>query len=93
MQASDLPSLLAQMLRDEVRAAVAEALAEATPARQPPPALLTSDGLAQQLQISRSKLDELVREGLPFVKVGATRRYELAEVLNWLKFNTSGEPS
>lgn len=94
MQASDLPFLFVQMLREQVKEAVAEALAEVVPARQPAaPALLTSDELAQSLKVSRSKLDELVRAGLPFVKVGSTRRYELAEVLNWLKFNTSGEPS
>lgn len=85
MQASDLPSLLVQMLRDEVRAAVAEALAEATPARQPPPALLTSDELAQSLKVSRSKLDELVRAGLPHVRCGATRRFEFDRVLTWLR--------
>lgn len=89
-----LVPLVATVLRaDPIREALAEVLAGAIPARQPAPALLTSDELAQQLRISRSKLDELAKEGLPFVRVGSTRRYELAEVLNWLRFTTSGEPS
>lgn len=35
--------------------------------------------------ISRSKLGELVRSGLPHLRVGATRRFEFDRVLSWLR--------
>lgn len=91
MGTDDLPSLFVQLLREQVKAAVTEALAGALPAQQPAPALLTSDELAQQIQVSRSKLDELVRAGLPYLRVGSTRRFELPAVLSWLRSQTDDE--
>jgi excisionase family DNA binding protein len=48
--------------------------------------MLTAEELQQQLNISRSTLYRLRKEGLPHVQMGyRTLRYDLVEVLNWLK--------
>jgi excisionase family DNA binding protein len=48
--------------------------------------MLTAEELQQQLNISRSTLYRLRKEGLPHVQVGyRTIRYELPAVLRWLK--------
>lgn len=78
-------SALALLRAEPIREALAEVLAEVVPARQPAPELMTSDELAQSLKVSRSKLDELVRAGLPHVRCGATRRFEFDRVLTWLR--------
>jgi excisionase family DNA binding protein len=53
-----------------------------------PKLLLTPDELCDALGIGRSKLDELVRKGLPQVRLGAqTPRYKLADVETWFAMN------
>lgn len=80
-------SALALLRAEPIREALAEVLAGAMPARQPAPALLTPDQLAQQLQISRSKLDSMLSDDptFPFVRVGAVKRFELEKVLDHLR--------
>lgn len=80
-------SALALLRAEPIREALAEVLAGAMPARQPTPALLTPDQLAQQLQVSRSKLDSMLTDDptFPFVRVGAVRRFELEKVLDHLR--------
>jgi hypothetical protein len=57
-----------------------------TEAQRPaPPALLTSEQIAHELGISRTVLGQLRREGLPCVTVSGRARYELADVLSWLR--------
>lgn len=47
--------------------------------------MLTATELQQQLNISRSTLYRLRKEGLPHVQVGyRTIRYDYVEVLKWL---------
>lgn len=84
-------SALALLRAEPIREALAEVLAEVVPARQPAPELMTSDELAQSLKVSRSKLDELVRSGLPHLRVGATRRFELERVLAYLREQSDQE--
>lgn len=83
-----LVPLVATVLRaDPIREALAEVLAERLPAQSERPALLTPDQLAQQLQISRSKLDSMLSDDptFPFVRVGAVKRFELNAVLDYLR--------
>ena len=47
--------------------------------------LLTPQALCAQLSISYRTYSRLVRAGLPFVPVMTARRYEVAEVLDWLR--------
>jgi excisionase family DNA binding protein len=48
--------------------------------------LMTTREMMEFLQISRTKLWELVtREGLPAFKIGGDYRYRRAEVLAWLE--------
>lgn len=87
-----LVPLVATVLRaDPIREALAEVLAGAAPAQSERPALLTSDELAESLKVSRSKLDELVRSGLPHLRVGATRRFEFERVLAYLREQSDQE--
>lgn len=48
--------------------------------------MLTAEELQQELNISRSTLYRLRKQGLPHVQVGyRTIRYDLVEVMNWLE--------
>jgi excisionase family DNA binding protein len=48
--------------------------------------MLTAEELQQQLNISRSTLYRLRKEGLPHIQVGyRTIRYDLVEVMSWLE--------
>lgn len=81
-----LVELVTAVLRHAaVKAALAEVLDELSPAQAERPELLTPDGLCAQLQISRSKLDGLVLAGLPYVTVGSTKRFILAEAIQWAR--------
>jgi hypothetical protein len=72
-----------QLSVDELRALVADVLAEYT-APAPLPALLTRADLATQLQCCERTVWRLEREGLPHVRLGDTPRYVLADVLAFL---------
>lgn len=65
------------------RAAVAEVVAEVVV--EPRPALLDRGRFAREVSVSPATVDRLVREGLPFVRVGADRRFDLAECVAWLR--------
>jgi excisionase family DNA binding protein len=54
--------------------------------------LLTRQQLAEQLQCSLSKIDQLVREGMPGIRVGDVWRFELAEVLAWCRARHAAAP-
>lgn len=49
------------------------------------PALLTRKALASALSCSEKHIDRLRREGLPELRVGDSPRFELVEVLRWLR--------
>lgn len=49
------------------------------------PALLTRDAIAFELSISPSQLDRLRAQGLPTLRVAGMPRFELADVLAWLR--------
>lgn len=55
--------------------------------------MLTTKQLIEELQISRSTLHSLVKKGLPHIKVGKNNRFELDEVINWLKNNKENKES
>lgn len=50
--------------------------------------LLTKDDMCALLKISMSKLDKQIDEGLPFIYVGETKRFEKETVIKWLKEKT-----
>ena len=49
------------------------------------PALLTRQGLATALSCSLRSVDHLQTKGIPFIRVGKSRRFLLSEVVAWLK--------
>ncbi|HMI85719.1 MAG TPA: helix-turn-helix domain-containing protein [Polyangiaceae bacterium] len=56
--------------------------------RPAPPTLLDTAGIARELGVSDvhvRKLTNKKENGMPFVRVGDCRRYELAAVLEWLR--------
>ncbi len=67
-------------------------MSELTAAQSPPadPPLLTAEELAAALRVSRSWVYEAARNGtIPCLRVGALKRFDLAEVKGALR----GEPS
>jgi hypothetical protein len=86
--AADPAAAFAVALGDLVREAAAEAvraaLGEHAPP-EPPSALVDRRELARQLACSDRTIARLESEGLPVVRVGDAPRYELAEVLQWLR--------
>ncbi len=66
-----------------VRGAIEDALAEVQPARSP--ALVDRAGLARALHASVTTVGRLARRGMPAVLVGDVPRYEVAEVIAWLR--------
>ncbi len=59
--------------------------------RPAPPALLTIEQIAYELGVSHSTLCQLRREGLPCIRVSGRPRFELADVLSWLR-SRGGKP-
>lgn len=47
--------------------------------------MLDKKELAQHLGISVSMVNKLIAKGLPHIKVGSAVRFELEEVMKWLK--------
>jgi len=75
--------------RGELRALVAEAVAEALEAERPgPPALLTRQQLASVFGCSPSLIDKFLRQGLPCIRLGDSPRFQVEAALEWLR---SGE--
>lgn len=75
LSTADLEALLHRVVDD----ALAEHQA------QPRPALLTQEELSRELGISSRSVFSLRQDGLPTVLVGDSPRFELADVLAWLK--------
>lgn len=75
------PSDLIQIIRDEI---VPELLA-ASEASHPSPALLSRHQLAQELGVSVSTVDRLRGQGMPSVAILDARRFDIDDVLEWLK--------
>jgi hypothetical protein len=49
------------------------------------PALLDRQGLARQLGCSVAQVDRLCRDGLPYVRLGESKRFRLDGVIAWLE--------
>ena len=47
--------------------------------------MLKKNELAEKLNISVPMVDKLMREGMPRIKIGKSVRFELVEVVKWLK--------
>ena len=47
--------------------------------------MLKKKELAEKLNISVPMVDKLMREGMPRIKIGKSVRFELVEVVKWLK--------
>ncbi len=77
LRASDLRAII----RDEFE----NVLVELDEDRLPVKPLLDSNQCAQALSTSRTTIDRLVRQGMPFVRLGEVRRYDFDEVLTWLR--------
>ena len=47
--------------------------------------MLNKKELAKELNISESMVNKLIAKGLPHIKVGSAVRFNLDEVIKWLK--------
>jgi hypothetical protein len=75
-------------IEDSLRTIVREALAELLPPPAAPerrPALLDRKAIATELGVSVATVDRLCRDGMPFVRLGDSKRFELARVLEWAR--------
>ncbi len=73
---------------DQVVAAVVVAITpivESLGEGRPPRKLLDSSELAQALGVSGPTIKKLVAQGLPHTMVGSCRRFDLDEVIGWLR--------
>jgi excisionase family DNA binding protein len=41
--------------------------------------------LLEHFSIARAKVEKLIREGMPMLRIGKSRRFRLSEVEEWLK--------
>jgi hypothetical protein len=78
-----LAAAVRDLLAPIIREAVLDAFAELEP--EPRPALIDRAALARELHVSTATVSRLMREGLPFVRVGDAARFELARALTWLQ--------
>lgn len=86
---ADLETLLAEIVRREVRAVVREVLDEHEPP-QPAPLLVNRAECARLLSTSPSTLDRLRERGMPHVMVADTPKFDPVECVRWLR---QAEPS
>lgn len=83
---AQLPELkLALLTRAELRLLVQDALLEVMDAKDTGPALLDRRGIAAKLDVGVDTVDKLRKQGMPSVVVGDAPRFDLVEVLVWLK--------
>jgi hypothetical protein len=59
--------------------------------RETTPALLDRNGLAKALGVSVATIERLVKSGLPFVKLVDSKRYILADAMEWLRSRKGGK--
>ena len=52
---------------------------------------LTVDDVAEMLQVARSTIYNLKKQGMPFIKLGKNIRFDQEEVIHWVKTNNRGE--
>ena len=50
---------------------------------------ITINDLSEKLKLSRSTIDIWRREGLPFIKMGRSIRFNEDEVMKWIRENKS----
>lgn len=80
-----LVGALAPAIAAALRPMVAEMVAE------PLPTYLDRGRLGRELCCAPATIDRMVKEGLPFVRVGSDRRFDLHAVKAWLESKTNGE--
>ncbi len=85
--ASSADPLLVTLTAKQLLALVQEAIQAAVDevARPRPTALIDTHQLAVELKVSEPTVRRLRDQGMPFVRIGDTFRYELAAVLDWLR--------
>jgi predicted DNA-binding transcriptional regulator AlpA len=69
----------------ELKALVAEEVRVALAERRGAPRLLTREQVCEALQISLSTIARLQREGMPCVRIYEAPRFELENVVAWMK--------
>jgi len=82
--------LSADELHELIRDAVFEQMAEFLEESRKPIPLLDRAGLAQALACSTATVGRLIREGVPCIPLGDSRRFKLDEVVSWLQSRPMG---
>ncbi len=87
------PGSIVLVTPDELRTIVADAVSAAFAEREPAasaPTLLDRRALAATIGVSVAKVDRMVRAGMPWIRVGAVKRFDLQQVREWCEGRTDG---
>jgi excisionase family DNA binding protein len=52
--------------------------------------LLNVNELTEVLNVSRAQIYKLINKGLPVIKIGNNTRFDVAEVMKWVKDQNNG---
>lgn len=87
-QSETAPQYVATMTAEELGELVEQRTARVLESQRPPPEYLTRQRLAEVLDVSLAIVDKDTRDGCPFVYVGDSKRYRLADVHAFLEART-----
>jgi hypothetical protein len=86
-----LVQALSTVVREAVRTEVEAVLEDLVEDLRRPRPLLDRGGLAHALDVGTPMIDRLRREGMPTIIVGSVPRWNLQDVLQWLRERQSVE--
>ena len=81
--------VLATALKPMIESAVRDVFVEFHQAEPPKRILVDARELGTALAVSRATVYRLVEEGMPYVLVGDTRKFDTERVLAWLEAHTA----
>lgn len=93
----ELGSMIAKIIEQVADAAAERAIARMreeaektrTPVTEP---LLSRSDLGRELRISIATIDRLVRDGMPFIQVGGSKRFKQSDAMTWLAKKQESKP-
>lgn len=76
---------LVEAIVDRLTDRLADSASQSANQESERPRLVKSTGLASALSVSKATITRMCRSGCPHVRVGTERRFDVAEVIAWLK--------
>jgi hypothetical protein len=82
--------LVIHMTSDELEDRLEAAVARAMAAQAPKSDYLSRSGLARELDVSVATIARMMVQGCPYVRVGDSPRFRIADVQSWLEERGKG---